>query len=596
MSLTTQQLPQIPERSCIKEREFRGRIEPSGVAAALNEILQDLTALYAGIDGLDSARQRLSQAELATISRLKLSGSSIEDRLVEATRRYKTGGAANTYTFNLFNVAEQELESGYYTLEPIQQDVDSGVLRLNYIQEAHYTPQATCRVEVASGPTAGSDPSPLTKGQQWLTSVWSSRRLLLRPDRWSGLSDGAAAWLIAEFPRPVTVNTVSLVKAGTYPLLVGPIYLYRSDRPGEIPLAVVGPDQPIWLESSANYILPDVEVKKVRLLVNQRHYLLRETDGGNWYEYVYGLKELQISYRGYRSAGEWISRPVETGVIIGAVSLEVDEERPSPLQSDLEHLPLTSTEYSILVEGDDRWQPILPSGYSKVVHELLPVRREVDSYTASLRFPNDGDVLVYKNGQLLMPGQDYLVVGNKVKLLAYQPGVYTASYTPKTSAYHALAVNERTCRQVTETFQGSDQDGMITLSCPPYMDWTMVNRAPEDWNPSITDGYYCPINVVVHDAQGNMLTQPSTSRAGQIYNTTPYTAKVPAAPNGVLTYQVTGRRLVFSRPLDGNHLVHVTYTKGPMAVRVRAVLRRHFDSYTGFTPVIRGLRLRFEGV
>lgn len=593
--MITQQLPAIPRESAISAHELGGRIDPATVTRICAEIAGDLQALYAAIDSLSLAEQRLEQMESAFASQLELNGNRVKDRVAGAIGRYRAGAGAGTYTFNLFNVAEQETDSSRYSLEQAQQDAGAGVLRLSGTEIQHL-PAAVCRLERTSSPVTAGDPGALVRGRPWAASAVCRRRLVLLPERWSGRQDGLACELSVEFPRPVTVNTINLAAGEGFPLLVGPVYLYQEDRPEELPL-VIGEAERAWLEGETSYILPNLRVKKARFLLNQRHYLLRETPSGVWYEYACGLGRLEINQRTYLPAGEWISRPVEAGGIIGVVSLEAEEERPVPPAEELGDLPLTSVEYFVQAAGEDNWYPVLPLGFGRVEHELLAVAAGTGGYAAVLRFPSDGGVLVFRNGQMLMPGQDYLVDdGRTVRLLDYRPGVYTASYTPQTSAYRVLTINEQTCRQTEETFPGTDAAGAVTLKYSPYLDKRLVNAAPGDWDPSVVDGYYCPLQVLVYDHSGSVLAQPAAGQAGQVYNVTPYRGKVPAAPEGALTYQVVGRQVVFNRPLDDGHLISVTYTRGPEAVRVRVVLRRHFDAYTGFTPVIRSLRLKFEGV
>ena len=357
------------------------------------------------------------------------------------------------------------------------------------------------------------------------------------------------------------------------------------------------------------------------------------------YEYLYGIKHLEISHLQYQNKSVYVSKPINVAGNVMQVSLYSVEEHPlfDELTGNAADRQ-TSIEYYIAPVGGnpsptlDDWYPILPEDVKTVKSELLMFGT---ARTAELRFPaligSTVRPAVYKNG-LKMDEDSWSFVdgGLGMQLLVEKDptAIYTIDYTPNAEFYNPwlIDVNQRGATPIryTQTFtEGTNHNKTIVLEKYPYVNYEVVNTST-NYDPNTSS--YKPIQVTLKDAGiiGPSRTTykevtPYTGQAGQrafTKNITDYKRGIPKelkaysidsdnAYNGFEYYQ-EGDKLYFSETFNkadiyaneqeshGNATIVVDYEYLSSDFRMKIILRRNSTDENTLTPIVHEYALKFK--
>ncbi len=198
--------------------------------------------------------------------------------------------------------------------------------------------------------------------------------------------------------------------------------------------------------SNATNTLYYAMTSNMKTLLGIDRSLLSDSNTVDVFEFMYGIKTLEVSQQFFRESGIFVSKNY-TVEKLGAIGLETDETI-MPRESTA----LTSIEYDLFVEahsGDEITRytsPILPSDTDTIEGEILDGTIDTN-WSAKTRFPVGADLAIYKNGETLGAGAYSLsvdpsdgctivtVYANVIGLPSIRTSVFTASYIPTSAAY-----------------------------------------------------------------------------------------------------------------------------------------------------------------
>jgi hypothetical protein len=357
------------------------------------------------------------------------------------------------------------------------------------------------------------------------------------------------------------------------------------------------------------------------------------------YEYMYGIKDIQIGYNQFQSKSIYVSTPIQVSGNVMSLSMTSIEEHPlfdalSGAAADRQ----TSVEYYIApistnpAPSLDDWMPILPEDQTTVKSELLMFDT---ARTATLRFPaligSKETPYAYKNG-IKMNGSDWSFAdgGYKVQLLVDKDplAIYTIDYTPNAKFYNpwSLDLNLKGSTPVsfTESFPtGTNHNKTITLSNYPFVNYETINTAG-NYDPNLSS--YVPVTVSLdkagiigpnrttytqvlpYDGTGKQtaFTKNITNyKTGINKAITPYSIDPASSYSGFEYYQV-GDQLYFGETFNnadiytnqsvshGNATITVNYQYLSSQFRVKIILRRNSTDENTLTPIVHEYALKFK--
>lgn len=351
------------------------------------------------------------------------------------------------------------------------------------------------------------------------------------------------------------------------------------------------------------------------------------------YEYVYGIKDLQIRGNEYAERSIFVSKPIQVQGNVMQVSLQAVEEHPlfSSITGEAAERQ-TSVEYYVAYVDNpalDDWHAILPEGQESIPCELLMFDT---ARTATLRFPalTDDNSRVFKNG-IKYDNWAFTGGGTKVQLLdELTPGaVYTISYTPNAEIDDPWMIDIyqkgiKTARQVDLFPEGTNHNKTLNLSRYPYVNYELVNKV-SSFDPN-TAGYR-PITVTLQNAnvQGpnrttlkEVLPYTGTTTEPRTFNITDYKTKEwkqpkpysleKTAPQLNFEYYHEGNKLYFSETFNkadiltnqelnhGNAQVAVEYDYLISDFRVKIILRRTGAAFNSISPIVHQYALKFKAM
>lgn len=376
----------------------------------------------------------------------------------------------------------------------------------------------------------------------------------------------------------------------------------------------------------------------------------------NKYKYVYGIKDIQMSYKNFSSASVYVSKPFIVDGNVVEVSLDVDEYNPalSTLSKSINPFD-TSIEYYICFkesfdpEKENAWIPILPRGKELIENEVLLFK---DNQVASLRFQRDPnkETIIYKNGiklnnQYWSYGKDNTI---RIDKRFDKYAVYTIKYHPDMNVSSPWDIELTESNRKIESFleespprdsngnilygeiftNGTDRNGSILLSKHPYVDYARINSDPT----------YKPIEVFLKPGAGYYGDKEGKSNisgpGGSVIKTEITSNSAPAKTKNITDYKYRsepilklydtalgddgkpinldfeyyqdGRRLYFTETFNNSHIVsnmttnhgdadiRVKYDYLKTSVRLKIILRNTSNKDNALTPIIRGYNLIFK--
>jgi hypothetical protein len=216
----------------------------------------------------------------------------------------------------------------------------------------------------------------------------------------------------------------------------------------------------------------------------------------NSYEYIYGIKDIQVKYKEFDSASVYVSKPFEIERNVMEVSLKTEDTNViSNVSNPNTNLYDTAIEYYVAFDESpthDQWYPILPIGQTFIANELLipglPLRFVPDKTKVINVFKNDVKI-----------SQDQWIIYNDYKvdiIKRYDKfAKYTVSYYPDFThsdpSYIAVPYPNRRITsyndkdgQAGELFSnGTNYNGVLKLSKHPYVDYKRINDLDPTYNP-----------------------------------------------------------------------------------------------------------------
>jgi len=203
------------------------------------------------------------------------------------------------------------------------------------------------------------------------------------------------------------------------------------------------------------------------------------------FEYVYGLRFVEINNVLYSPSGHFSSVKLSPGATILDVELDVEEEHVS-FDDDFGPFRRTSIEYEIET-GQNRRFPIHPGDDPKVLDETIFIDRRTRKGVT--RFPVDSvAVLVRKNG-VRMNVTEYTFLPDSVTgfgVLTIGASYFDANAAYTVTYYAAESARKFSLRGVDSTallnpeeHTETDRDNRLQLNYYPYVEYAVINDTGE---------------------------------------------------------------------------------------------------------------------
>jgi hypothetical protein len=297
----------------MKIRKQEGQTNPQAFNETYQEISIDIMSAFTQLNKIDESMNKHQQLNQSIINNIKLSINKVTDDIA----RYESlvdSLTSDDLTFETFRDSNSfSSEEAYYT------DRDGTALPLSYQVKLDMEREAVKLPTIVSqnvmiGP-AGVHLAHIHIGKQLgggllrlhnpehgiekaidtsFETFWSETILVDEPIRvplnadYFHLHHGAVCELIISFDYLTQLNEISLQPFSEFPLDIVAIQYYETDDPTETAKTIVGPNEKPMLRSrsvidSTSYQFDDVYAKRLRILLNQIHYI--KTD------FIYDKKE-----------------------------------------------------------------------------------------------------------------------------------------------------------------------------------------------------------------------------------------------------------------------------------------------------------------
>lgn len=206
------------------------------------------------------------------------------------------------------------------------------------------------------------------------------------------------------------------------------------------------------------------------------------------YQYIYGIRELEIGFAIYQPVGFYESPKFKSNATITDVELEVDDHNVQ-FEDDMGPFIRSSVEYEIEL-GPSRRIPIVPNNYTGSLGEfIIPdeyMRVDRTTNRARTRFKVKSEsVVLRKNGEYV-PVSDYNFTGDTsgygslaINETKFAPNaIYSLSYYPQASeaSIDVLDMYNSELTTPPERFDASGPNNSIELSAFPYIEYEIINQ------------------------------------------------------------------------------------------------------------------------
>lgn len=351
------------------------------------------------------------------------------------------------------------------------------------------------------------------------------------------------------------------------------------------------------------------------------------------YKYIYGVKDIQVRYKEFERASVFVSKPYEVEGNIMEISLIADDKNHivQSANNAMSNFDTTIEYYVSFKEYPryDEWIPILPRGCT-TVNEYLFLN---GTKNAKLRFACDTskEIIVYKNG-VRIPDQHWSFCSdNSITIDKYfdKYAIYTVTYSPNPLISDPWNIEiGKEDREIVpyispdgtegEVFKnGTDRNGIITLSKTPFIDYERINTK---------DPNYHPIEVILENANiagPNRTiyrtitkdTVPATRNITDYLTHSEVTLKAyDPTPSGnsmaypYFEYIHDGRKLYFTETFNNSNIVsnmpinhgdawiRVKYSYLKTQFRVKIILRNVSPTTKSITPSVNRYSVVFKVV
>jgi len=451
----------------------------------------DISNLFASYTDIENTINKHYKLNEAIINSIKLENGKIIDRINRSEKLIKNR------TLHMINETFRDsssfnLNTSEYTYTKVFFDKYIKGIKLNYINSINalisntgsklgnidITRQHSSLLGLTNNITNISNAIDNNRNTYWHECISVSEPIKIE---YKGINNGAVCELLITLNSLTDINEISLSPFSEFPMQLIEISYTDDDKTYN-----VISDTLVNFSDTIMYQFKNIKIKRLKVLLNQIHYkhntfitktddlkangifitdnnkqfideILKPvknaiTDGTfeiqlnkqNLYidklQYEYGLYNISVCNNDYNTIGEYVSVPYQF-LGLSTIVLDTNEEHYI-----LDNTKTTSIEYYLIVNNIQ--YPLLPINTTKIEAELLTPFLENDKTKATLRFNLDtsdiiNNVLVYKDGQLLEFGINYVVKDNNIiEFIEYDTyAKYTVDYLVEdidTYIYHKI--------------------------------------------------------------------------------------------------------------------------------------------------------------
>lgn len=472
---------------------------------------------------------------------------------------------------------------------------------------------------------------------------------------------GAVCEVEITFNNITEINEISLDAFGRFPLNIVAIKYYHTDQPDdeeerEGPKEIVSPTmlepglQSKTIRNGISFQFPAVEVKRVRILLNQEHYIKssfiydkRENEKNNIWFGTSGKVDFKFDakYKGMYNDKLLTNRawimfnkavegqgtldleellfPKKTELIpvtkyqyeYGLYNVSINENdykdvgiyisRPIAISSNIASVKLDVDEYKPLGDdygikyyisaksdpkGDEDWVGILPSG-SEDVFEILSFKQDpTDAGSVVANMDFIPKQVIVLMRDYVFDLPDYTIDGKIIKMAK---GAFSpvSTYTIKYTPHEMSELVD---------FRQSLSAGSMDLSdSQEVFHGTRSSTVTLNSIPKINfEDKKIPINIVITDGQGNSVYEPD-----EIQNVTSIHNPRGSSINfdkdtSIIQYYFYKNKIYFNQNISSDNIIEVNYTHFVNSIRFKTVLTRSEHSEGGVSPILNSYKLTFQ--
>ena len=204
------------------------------------------------------------------------------------------------------------------------------------------------------------------------------------------------------------------------------------------------------------------------------------------YEYLFGIREVEIAYNEYKPVGFYASQKFRSKSTITDIELEVQEDH-SYFEDDFGAYKLSSLEYEVEL-SEDRIIPIVPKNLTGENYEVLVkdeyLRFDRTRNIAKTRFKKRNNIYELRRNGEYVPVTDYTTSGDSegywdIKINSnFSPNaIYSFTYYPlNATKIDVLDLYNSEERVPEERFLETGPDNSISLESFPYVEYEFINQ------------------------------------------------------------------------------------------------------------------------
>ena len=575
----------------------------------LQEVYIDLLTAFQQMNAVASTIDQHRKLNNAIISNIKTNLSKLEDEITILEDRFANLSSDLIYVENFRSTDSFETDTSLYdTGDRVSFDKYNECIKLpklvsiNKLLTTNGQKMAIMSInkQLGSGlislknPNNGLEKAIDTDTESyWEETIMSDTPIKVELDeiKYFKVGFGAVCELEITFNNMVDVNEISLMPFGQFPIELVAIRHYTTDQPdteeeelietyGNLEkIEIVSPKktdpmlQNKIIRESMSFQFPSVPVKKLRIILNQMHYIKNsfvydktENDKNNiWFSKG---ADVNFNFNGVNkglyedkaiTGNSWVQFNKKIEESGGKIDIE---EMLFPKTTNL--IPVTKYEYNYglynlaITENNYKDSCSYISKLIKFDINLGGVLLEVDEYIPSA----DYGINYYVTYQDSPTETDWIPItpGVLKDFRSLMAGGTLSAITTKEKFFGALAA-------------------VLTLNHTPYIDFSGAT-IPN------------PVIVTVTDNTGATLT---TENVTDYYNpASSFNNFTKSSPN--IQYYIYNNKIYFGRTLSKEYIIEIDYSHFIDSVRFKAELYRGANSSNGISPVLNGYKLQFKTI
>jgi len=521
--------------------------DPISISKEFKELDIDLRTIFAQLNKTDQSitrYQRLHQAVIENISQeLKL----LSDQVKTISDKIQQPYGYNVYRELFHDNSSIDANAKFYQEElMVNLDLQQECIRLPLISQnnALINPYGTVTGKIKIIYQAGSELNSLNNpacslekaidadpNTFYAAAIATDEPFKLAWPEYMNAKNGALCVLEIELESLQTINEIIIRPFTVYPMDIIGLIAFNTDNPNET--GTILSDTIISITEPYVYSFEDTPIKRIRLIINQRHYTrndlilsklehdkqktllnsdvstesfifkpvvndLKQEDPLEFslmtgpmsdiekiaedktekkieitkYQYNYGLSGIELNRLSFYHSGLYISKPIKRNGNIKEVSLLANEQHQYINAPGSNSYPVTSIEYWV---GDDgAWTPIMRANHEKITNEMLNVAYDKTDhkFKAILRFPCF-HILKLREDGVTIPNteNEYSLIDKQVIEIKPQRFKAGSIYTIEYIPIDGKNITFTDSKiKFTEVFNGTTTKGQINLSHIPFID------------------------------------------------------------------------------------------------------------------------------